>query len=62
MAVFVKERNNKIKENIVFMLMIWTSQIVGAILGVIIVSGGIRIENCEVEPGIALLCPNDLFH
>ena len=25
MAVFVKERNNKIKENILFMLMIWVS-------------------------------------
>ena len=46
MAVFVKERNNKIKENILFMLMIWTSQIIGAILGVILVSGGIHIKDC----------------
>jgi len=41
------------------MLMIWTSQIIGASLGVILVSGGIHLESCEVKPGIALLCPND---
>ena len=62
MAVFVKERNNKIKENIIFMFMIWASQIIGAILGVILVSGGIHMEHCEVKPGIALLCPNDYDH
>ena len=42
--------------------MIWTSQIIGAILGVILVSGGIHLEHCEVKPAIALLCPNHFDH
>lgn len=35
------------------------SQIIGAILGVILVSGGIHSAKCNVHPAIALLCPAD---
>ena len=35
------------------------SQIIGAVLGVILVSGGIYTSKCNVYPAIALLCPAD---
>ena len=41
------------------MLMIMASQITGAVLGVILVSGGIYTSKCNVYPAIALLCPAD---
>jgi hypothetical protein len=41
------------------MLMIMASQIIGATLGVILVSGGIYSAKCNLYPAIALLCPAD---
>jgi len=39
--------------------MIMASQIIGATLGVILVSGGIYSSKCNLIPAIALLCPAD---
>ena len=59
LAVFVREGKDKMKENIGFCLMIITSEILGAILGVIISYGGMTGHHGNFTPMPGLLCPKD---
>ena len=52
LAVFIKEGTDKMKSNLIFMLLIWTFQVLGMVLGALLAA--ITLPNYT---DIAWLCP-----
>ena len=65
-AVFIKEGTENMGENFGFMLMIWISQMMGCLLGVLLVAGTqTKMDfngESKVWPGMATLCPPAVYN
>ena len=58
LGVFIREGRERIGENVIYMLMLWVAQLIGAVIGVLLFTLTItKTGENQYFPGVANLCP-----